>query len=322
MQSSGRGESPSPIAESQCLTTGQEDDINGIATIETPPHSQYGLLNTALSFSLTTKERWRWRKIQFPETIVVSNPQFLSRFQGSPPRLRAVFTRPGVLTGHSARSYSETQIGSGGFMGKIYQAFQKSRGLAAFDADSSTNRMLDTEWGVPEIPPSAAGDITQAVADLLRNKLLTHSFGVQGEWEVRTTLIANRRAWQYRSRVFAHGKEVRKEFPSFDGNLAGQRGSAGTVREDMLAAFAREAVSVHFARSQPRRWHARTKMMAFVLWGVVALVTAYWLWKALGQKTQIYDSPNIYGPVIACSSSCNPRRDSAYSQSLKGNPLR
>ena len=178
-------------------------------------------------------------------------------------------------------------------MGKIYQAFQKSRGLAAFDADSSTNRMPDTEWGVPEIPESAAGDITRAVADLLRNKLLTHRFGVQGEWEVRTILIANRRAWRYRSRVFVHGKELRKVFPAIDGNRARQTGLAEAVGQDVFAALAREAVAVHFARcssiaehsriapipSRPRRWHARIKAIAFVLCGVVALVIVYGLWK-------------------------------------------
>jgi len=94
------------------------------------------------------------------------------------------------------------------------------------------------------------------------------------------------------SRVCAR-KEVSKDFPSIDGDRTRQMLLAEAVSEDMLAAFAREAVEIHFARctsvakhirmasipSQPRRWHARMKTMALVLCGVVALVTAYWLWK-------------------------------------------
>src|SRR4029450_14036787 len=51
------------------------------------------------------------------------------------------------------------------------------------------------------------------------------------------------------------------------------------------------------------------------LWNATDIATA----TPLGQKTQIYDFPNVYGPAIACSSSCNPLRDSAYSLSMKGN---
>jgi hypothetical protein len=178
-------------------------------------------------------------------------------------------------------------------MSRRYQALQKSGGLAALDPNASTDGMLDTGSGLPKIPSSPPQDITQAVADLLQNKLLTHRFGVQGEWEVRTTLIANRQAWRYRSRVFVHGKEVRKDFPSIDGDRTRQMRLAEVVSEDMLPAFAREAVEVHFVRCasvaeyirmasiplQPRRWQAWMKTMALVLCGVVALVTAYWLWK-------------------------------------------
>jgi hypothetical protein len=102
-------------------------------------------------------------------------------------------------------------------MSRKYQALQKSRGLTAFDPDSSTNGMLDTGRGLPDIPAKPLRDIPQAVADLIHNKLLTHSFGVQGEGEIRTMLIANNQVWRYRSRVFVHGKEASKGFPSIDG---------------------------------------------------------------------------------------------------------
>jgi hypothetical protein len=181
----------------------------------------------------------------------------------------------------------------GGSMSRRYQALQKSGGLEAVDPALATNGMLDTGLGFPEMPAGPPQDIAQAVADLLQNKLLTHRFGAQGEWEVRTTLSANRHAWRYRSRVFVHGKEARKAFPAIDGDRAGHMRRGQAVSEDTLVAFAREAVHVHFVRctsvakylrvasiySQPQRWHARMKTLALVLCGVVALVTAYWLWQ-------------------------------------------
>jgi hypothetical protein len=178
-------------------------------------------------------------------------------------------------------------------MSRTYQALRKSGGLTAFDPAASTNGELDTGWGLAEILASPPRDITQAVADLIQNKLFTDRFGAQEEWEVRTTLSANRQAWRYRSRVLLHGKEARKDFPSIEGDWTRQIRQAEAVTEDMLAAFAREAVEVHFVRcssvaeyiqmasisAQPRRRQARMKTMALVLCGVVALVTAYWLWK-------------------------------------------
>jgi hypothetical protein len=178
-------------------------------------------------------------------------------------------------------------------MSKIYQALQKSGGVRALDPEASTDGTLDTERGLPDIPASPPRDIAQAVAVLLQNKLLTHRFGVHGEWEVRTTIVANRRAWRYRSRVFVHGKEVRQDFPAIDGDRTRHIRQAEAVSEDMLAAFATEAVEVHFARctsvaehirvtsipSHPRWWQARMHTIVLVLCGVVALVTAYWVWK-------------------------------------------
>src|SRR5262249_45827 len=214
----------------------------------------------------------------------------------------------GVLTRTCSQVSLSGSNGIGGFMSRRYQALQKSEGLAAFDPDSSTNRMLDTGWGLPEIPTSPPRDITQAVVDFLHHNLLTHSFGVQREWEVRTTLIANRQAWRYRSRVFVHGKVASKSFPSIDGVRTRRIRQAEAVSEEMLAAFAREAVEIHFARcrsvadhirmvsipSQPRRWHALMKTMALVLCGVVALVTAYWLWK--GSESVSPEQPHSNQP--------------------------
>jgi hypothetical protein len=193
-------------------------------------------------------------------------------------------------------------------MSRTYQALQKSGGRTAVDLGSATNGMLDTGGGLPEVPASPPRDISQAVEDLLHNKPLIHSFGVQGEWEVRTTLIANRHAWRYRSQVLRHGKKVRQDFPAIHGDRTRQMRQAKAVSADMRAAFAREAVEVHFVRctsvmeyirmasilSPPRRWQAWMKTMALVLCGVVALVTAYWLWK--GAERLSSDQPHANQP--------------------------
>jgi hypothetical protein len=178
-------------------------------------------------------------------------------------------------------------------MSRIFQALQKSTRGRAVDPEPSTNGSVDPGRGPAAIPASPARDHTEAAAVLLQNNLLTDSFGAQGEWEVRTTLVANRRAWRYRCRVFMHGKEVRKGFPAIDGDRTRQIRQAGTVTEDMLTAFAREAAEVHCGRcasvaehlrlasmpARPRRWYAHLPTLALIFCGVVALVGAYWLWQ-------------------------------------------
>src|SRR5262249_37980010 len=150
----------------------------------------------------------------FHKKLIFSNTQLHSGIQGSLPRLRGVFTLTEVITSTCSKVSLCRSNWIEGFMSRRYQALIKSERLTPFDPNSSTNRMLDTGWGLPEIPTSPPRDITQAVVDFLHHNLLSHSFGVQREWEVRTTLIANRQAWRYRSRVFGHGKEASKSFPS------------------------------------------------------------------------------------------------------------
>jgi hypothetical protein len=178
-------------------------------------------------------------------------------------------------------------------MSRRYQALRKSGALTALDPASATDGRLGAGLGFPDMPATPPQEIAQAVADFIHTKGLTHRFGGQGEWEIRTTLSANRRAWRYRSRVLRHGKAARKDFPTIAGDRPRQRRRAEAMREDPLAALAKEAVEVHFARctsvanhlrlaaipSHPRRWLARMTPVALLLCGVVALVAAYWLWK-------------------------------------------
>jgi len=166
-------------------------------------------------------------------------------------------------------------------------------GMTAFDPDSSTNGMLDTGWEAPSNQARGPEDMAQAVADLIRHKSLISTFGDQGEWEVRTTLVANRQAWHYHSSVFLHGKERKKGFPPIDVNRTREIRQTGIVTEELLAAFAREAAEVHVARcegikeyltlapffSQPLPRYHRSKKVALVLLSVAALLTAYWWWK-------------------------------------------
>jgi hypothetical protein len=167
-------------------------------------------------------------------------------------------------------------------------------GMTAFDPDSSTNGMLETGWEAPRNRARGPEDMAQAMADLLRHKSLISTFGDQGEWEVRTTLVANRQAWHYHSSVFVHGKARKKGFPPIYVDRTREIRQTGTVTEEMLADFAREAAEVHVARcegikeyltlapffSEPLpRYAYRTKKVALVLLSVAALLAAYWWWK-------------------------------------------
>ena len=120
--------------------------------------------------------------------------------------------------------------------------------MTAFDPDSSTNGMLDRGWEAPRNHERGPEDMAQAVADLLRHKSLISTFGDQGEWEVRTTLAANRQAWRYHSSVFLHGKERKRGFPPIDVDRTREIRHTETVTDELLAAFAREAAEVHVAR--------------------------------------------------------------------------
>lgn len=165
--------------------------------------------------------------------------------------------------------------------------------LTTFDSELSTNRTLDAGGRLPEIHASSPGDRARAVADLIQNKFLSHTFGVQGEWEARTTLIISRQAWRYQSSVFVHGKEIGKGFSRIDVDRTRQIRQAKAVSEEVLAAFAREAVEVHFTRcaniteyllrasiySQPLLRYHGIKKVALVVFSVAVLLTAYGLWR-------------------------------------------
>jgi hypothetical protein len=166
-------------------------------------------------------------------------------------------------------------------------------GMTAFDPNSSTNEMLDRGWQAESNQAHGMEDKAQVAADLLQHKSLTSTLGYQGEWEVRTTLVANRQAWRYHSSVFLHGKERKKGFPRIDVDRTREIRQTGTVTEELLSDFAREAAEVHVARcngikeyltlapffSQPLPRNHPAKKVALVLLSVAALLTAFWWWK-------------------------------------------
>ena len=163
-------------------------------------------------------------------------------------------------------------------------------GMTAFDPDSSSNGMLNMGWEAPRNQVRGAEDMARAAADLLQQKPLISTFGEQGEWEVRTILLANRQTWRYHSRVFLHGKERKKGFPSIDVDRTREIRQTGAVTEELLAAFAREAAEVHIARcdgikeyltlapffAQPEPRYHWAKKVILVLLSVAVLSTAYW----------------------------------------------
>jgi putative Ig domain-containing protein len=165
-------------------------------------------------------------------------------------------------------------------------------GLASLDPDLSSNGTLAAGRETPATAVSERGDKGRAVAGLLQNKFLSHTFGIQGEWEVRTTLVANRQAWRYRSSVFLRGKEIKKGFVPMEGDWTQRIRQAKTVTEETLAAFAGEAVEWHFARcanvadysmiaaiySEPLPRHQKLKRVALILLSIAVLFTAFGLW--------------------------------------------
>ena len=182
-------------------------------------------------------------------------------------------------------------------------------GTTAFDPNSSTNGMQETGGEAPTTQTNGSQDISQAVADLRQHKSLTHRFGAQGEWEVRTTLMANRQAWRYQSSVYLHGKVAKKSFPPIDVDRMRQIRRTEMPTEEQLTTFAREAVEVHVARcesvkeyltmasffAQPLPRYARSRQVAVVLLSVAALFSAYWWWKdfnAVGPEPPVSQPPS------------------------------
>jgi hypothetical protein len=165
--------------------------------------------------------------------------------------------------------------------------------LIAFDTNKSSQGEPEPTRGVSKGHAAYAKEVSSAVMHLMQHKSLTHTFGNQGEWEVRTTLLMNRHPWRYYSIVLVRGKEASQEFPSIEVDQARHLRQVGEATEEMMAAFAREAVEVHFTRcasvteycmmtsifSKPVRRLQRIKKIALTLFGVAVLLTVYWWWQ-------------------------------------------
>jgi hypothetical protein len=133
----------------------------------------------------------------------------------------------------------------------------------------------------------------RAVAELLRHEVISHAFGPNGEYEVRTT-IATRRAWQYRCSILRHGKTFKRVFFPIDvkckphaPNVDIEAGGTEAMRLD----FARDAVEVHFTRCamlreylmlaaiysqpppEPRR---RYTLLAFLIGSAFLMAYGFW----------------------------------------------
>jgi hypothetical protein len=163
-----------------------------------------------------------------------------------------------------------------------------------FDAHSSSPQSSAAQQEPPEGALREGADRERAVTALIQHEVLSHTFGTDGEYEVRTTMVT-RPAWQYRCCVFHHGKAMTRGFaPIFSDRPPHRQGlrpePAGI--DAMRRSFAREAVDVHFARCaalrdylmlaalysqappRSRRWYA-----PLVLLIGAAFLTAYGLWK-------------------------------------------
>jgi hypothetical protein len=132
----------------------------------------------------------------------------------------------------------------------------------------------------------------RAVVDLLRSKVLSQSYGEEGEYEVRTT-ISTRQAWRYQCRVLRHGRVLKREFPPIAFDRTPDMREAAAITEEMRIAFATEAVDMHFARcaavkeylimaailSQPSPRDFRRLRIIMAIAMCAAVAAAYWFWK-------------------------------------------
>jgi hypothetical protein len=163
-----------------------------------------------------------------------------------------------------------------------------------FDKPLSSQPSPAAWQGSPDERPHAGEDQRRAVAVLLRHGVLSHTFGPDGEYEVRTTLTTHQ-TWQYRCRVFRYGKGIKGAFVPIVVDRTPHKPhlrQAPGVTEAMRLKFAREAVDVHFTRcaalqehlllavlySQPLPKNRRRYAFLVLLLGA-AFLTAYGLWK-------------------------------------------
>jgi Putative Ig domain len=161
-----------------------------------------------------------------------------------------------------------------------------------FDDHKVSNRPPDAGQGSSDTWLTIGQHKAQAVMDLIRNKVLSHTFGEQGEYEVRTT-FETRQAWRYRCSVLRRGRVLKKVFPPITLDQTHDMEKAGVVTEEMRAAFAEEAVDIHFTRcgvvkeylvlaaifSEPPPRDYRLLRLTRVIFMCAALAAAYWFWK-------------------------------------------
>jgi hypothetical protein len=103
----------------------------------------------------------------------------------------------------------------------------------------------------PEEQPPDGETMGRAVAELLQAGVLSHTFGRNGEYEVRTTLTTRQARWQYRCHVLRQGKPIKRAFmPILINHPHHMRHvhKQPVIAKAMRLNFAREAVETHFTR--------------------------------------------------------------------------
>jgi hypothetical protein len=157
--------------------------------------------------------------------------------------------------------------------------------------DLSTNGSHPSEQATAEGPLSETQRKARAVVDLLHNKVLSDTFGQNGEYEVRTTIVSGRE-WRYRNCVFRHGRIVKRGFYPCELDRTWELQKLSPSTEEMRIAFTMEAVDLHFTRCQAVREYATMSAIFsssrarhhgpwWVVLGLVlsaALVTVYGFW--------------------------------------------
>jgi hypothetical protein len=168
-----------------------------------------------------------------------------------------------------------------------------------FPDDPPSKPSLYVVKGFASLQPNVVQKKARAVAELLRDKSLTDTFGEHGEFEVRTTIEA-RHTWRYRCRVFRYGKEIRRGFFPLDVDRTRDMRKEPTITEEMRLAFADEAVEGHLALAaavreytlmaaiyaEPQSRPHRLQSVAVVVLISAMLLGVYWFWQVRHQATR------------------------------------
>lgn len=173
-----------------------------------------------------------------------------------------------------------------------------------------------------------------AVKRLLKNEPVAHKLGLNGEYEILTTLTVNKRTWRASCRVRCNGVE-RVEFPLLTTDRSQHIRHLSDVSEALHTEFIKEAVKAHFDRLntvkdhielQKERSSLEPNIKRFVLLSIFFLIAAsLGGWFLFREKIRFFTQPAPIKPEIIYYK-CNrqepcdvvlPFKDASFTKEIK-----